>query len=79
MAGKFSRHHQDRIEPDAERRQARINAHVEGWRDAFFDLIAGKPHLPSLPPPGHEQDAALPVPSMDAAPAAAAPPEPDQP
>ena len=20
------------------------------WRDAFFDLIAGKPHLPSLPP-----------------------------
>ena len=24
------------------------------WRDAFFDLIAGKPHLPSLPPAGAE-------------------------
>ncbi len=35
----------------AERRQRRINAHVDAWRDVFFDLIAGKPHLPSLPGP----------------------------
>jgi len=40
----------------AVRRQARINAHVDAWRDAFFDLIAGKPHLPSLPPPGSGSD-----------------------
>ena len=36
----------------AERREARLNAHTIAWRDAFFDLIAGKPHLPSLPPAG---------------------------
>lgn len=36
----------------AEKRQERLNAHTIAWRDAFFDLIAGKPHLPSLPPPG---------------------------
>jgi len=36
----------------AERREARLNAHTIAWRDAFFDLIAGKPHLPSLPPVG---------------------------
>ena len=35
----------------AERRETRVNAHVVAWRDAVFDLIAGKPHLPSLPPP----------------------------
>ena len=35
----------------AQRREARLNAHTIAWRDAFFDLIAGKPHLPSLPPP----------------------------
>jgi lysyl-tRNA synthetase class 2 len=34
----------------AQRREARLNAHTIAWRDAFFDLIAGKPHLPSLPP-----------------------------
>jgi lysyl-tRNA synthetase, class II len=34
----------------AERREARLEAHTLAWRDAFFDLIAGKPHLPSLPP-----------------------------
>ena len=28
------------------------------WRDAFFDLIAGKPHLPSLPPGGASGGAA---------------------
>ncbi len=36
----------------AERREARLNEHTIAWRDAFFDLIAGKPHLPSLPPAG---------------------------
>jgi lysyl-tRNA synthetase class 2 len=36
----------------AERREARLRAHTLAWRDAFFDLIAGKPHLPSLPPAG---------------------------
>ena len=36
----------------AERREARLDVRWLAWRDAFFDLIAGKPHLPSLPPPG---------------------------
>ena len=36
----------------AQRREARLDAHTIAWRDAFFDLIAGKPHLPSLPPLG---------------------------
>lgn len=35
-----------------ERREARLDARWIAWRDAFFDLIAGKPHLPSLPPLG---------------------------
>jgi lysyl-tRNA synthetase class 2 len=34
----------------AERREARLDVRWLAWRDAFFDLIAGKPHLPSLPP-----------------------------
>ncbi len=38
----------------AERREARLDARWLAWRDAFFDLIAGKPHLPSLPPSGAE-------------------------
>ena len=33
-------------------REARLDARWIAWRDAFFDLIAGKPHLPSLPPLG---------------------------
>jgi len=41
----------------AERREARLDARWIAWRDAFFDLIAGKPHLPSLPPPGPEGSA----------------------
>ena len=36
----------------ARRREARLDEHTIAWRDAFFDLIAGKPHLPSLPPAG---------------------------
>ncbi len=39
----------------ARRREERLDAHTLAWRDAFFDLIAGKPHLPSLPPAGAEQ------------------------
>jgi lysyl-tRNA synthetase class 2 len=34
----------------AQRREARLDARWLAWRNAFFDLIAGKPHLPSLPP-----------------------------
>ena len=33
----------------AQKREARLVGHTIAWRDAFFDLIAGKPHLPSLP------------------------------
>jgi lysyl-tRNA synthetase class 2 len=40
----------------AERREARLRAHTLAWRDTFFDLIAGKPHLPSLPPAGAEAE-----------------------
>ena len=47
----------------AERREARLDVRWLAWRDAFFDLIAGKPHLPSLPPVG----AAAPDRSADAA------------
>jgi len=34
----------------AQRREDRINATWRAWREAFFDLIAGKPHLPSATP-----------------------------
>ena len=34
----------------AQRREDRINATWRAWRTAFFDLIAGKPHLPSMMP-----------------------------
>ena len=33
----------------AQRREERLNATVFAWRTAFFDLFAGKPHLPSMP------------------------------
>ena len=35
----------------AQRREIKINATWRSWREAFFDLIAGKAHLPSVPPP----------------------------
>ena len=35
----------------AQRREIKINATWRAWREAFFDLIAGKPHLPSSPAP----------------------------
>jgi lysyl-tRNA synthetase, class II len=34
----------------AERREDKTNRTWRAWREAFFDLIAGKPHLPSIPP-----------------------------
>ena len=34
----------------AQRREDKVNRTWRAWREAFFDLIAGKPHLPSLPP-----------------------------
>ena len=61
----------------AEQREARLNARWLDWRDAFFDLIAGKPHLPSLPPSGAEppvQTPAEPVAVTADAPAADAGP-----
>ena len=33
----------------AQRREDHVNATWRAWREAFFDLIAGKPHLPSAP------------------------------
>ena len=32
----------------AQRREERINSTWRAWRTAFFDLLAGKPHLPSV-------------------------------
>ena len=34
----------------ARRREDRTDRTWRAWREAFFDLIAGKPHLPSIPP-----------------------------
>ena len=34
----------------AERREDRTDRTWRAWREAFFDLIAGKPHLPSIAP-----------------------------
>ena len=49
----------------AQRRENHVNATWRAWREAFFDLIAGKPHLPSVKatarpadPAGAEQPAA---------------------
>jgi len=35
----------------AQRREDHVNATWRAWREAFFDLIAGKPHLPSVTAP----------------------------
>ena len=35
----------------AERRDQQKAAIVRAWRQSFFDLIAGKPHIPHVPPP----------------------------
>jgi lysyl-tRNA synthetase class 2 len=34
----------------AQRREDKMDRTWRAWREAFFDLIAGKPHLPSIPP-----------------------------
>jgi len=34
----------------AQRREDRTNATWRAWREAFFDLIAGRPHMPSVDP-----------------------------
>ncbi len=34
----------------AQRREDRTNATWRAWREAFFDLIAGKPHMPNVEP-----------------------------
>ena len=36
----------------AQRREDRTNATWRAWREAFFDLIAGKPHMPNIEPNG---------------------------
>ena len=38
----------------AQRREDRTNATWRAWREAFFDLIAGKPHMPNVEPAGSE-------------------------
>jgi lysyl-tRNA synthetase class 2 len=49
---------------NAQRREERINARWRAWRTALFDLIAGKPHPPSVTaPPG---DVGKPLPDDDA-------------
>jgi lysyl-tRNA synthetase class 2 len=59
----------------ARRREAKLDAHTIAWRDAFFDLIAGKPHLPSSPPPAANGLPAAAAESVAADPAAADPDE----
>jgi lysyl-tRNA synthetase class 2 len=44
----------------AQRREDHVNATWRAWREAFFDLIAGKPHLPSV-------TATMPARAVDAA------------
>jgi lysyl-tRNA synthetase class 2 len=57
----------------AQHREDRTNVTWRAWREAFFDLIAGKAHLPSIPPPD-----AHPVAETDGAkPAAGAAADPD--
>jgi lysyl-tRNA synthetase class 2 len=52
----------------AQRREDHVNATWRAWREAFFDLIAGKPHVPSV--------TAVAEPAEPAADAAEAAPEP---
>ena len=55
----------------AQRREVKIDRTWRAWREAFFDLIAGKPHLPSiLPPAAHPAQAPLAA-AADEPPAAA--------
>ena len=42
----------------AQRREGKIDHTWRSWREAFFDLIAGKPHLPSVLPTATQPSAA---------------------
>jgi lysyl-tRNA synthetase class 2 len=65
----------------AQRREDHVNATWRAWREAFFDLIAGKPHLPSVTvtaqptgvsePSGEARPAVATEPTMAEPPAAA--------
>ena len=50
----------------AQRREDHMNATWRAWRTAFYDLLAGKPHLPSVAPAATELDAATDTPETDA-------------
>ena len=41
----------------AQRREDRVNRTWRAWRTAFYDLLAGKPHLPSIAAPAAGADA----------------------
>jgi lysyl-tRNA synthetase class 2 len=67
-------HRQEKL-ARAKQREARLDEHTIAWRDAFFDLIAGKPHLPSLSPAGAEPAPAATAGESPAVDEDAAPPE----
>jgi hypothetical protein len=47
----------------AQRREEHVDATWRAWREALFDLIASKPHLPSVAAPKQGTDGQLAVPS----------------
>ena len=51
----------------AQRREDHVNATWRAWREAFFDLIAGKPHMPSAPAVAQTAEPAPPAPEPAAA------------
>jgi hypothetical protein len=60
----------------AQRREDHVNATWRAWREAFFDLIAGKPHLPSVTAtaqPSRTSEPAVVINQAEAEQAAAAP------
>jgi lysyl-tRNA synthetase class 2 len=54
----------------AQRREDHVNATWRAWREAFFDLIAGKPHLPSVTGMAQPAEAAAASRPADAEPSA---------
>jgi len=70
-------HHRYRDKPRklarAQRREDHVNATWRAWREAFFDLIAGKPHLPSVTTAAVTSGAGTPADTQDARPAAGSP------
>jgi len=53
----------------AQHREDHVNATWRAWREAFFDLIAGKPHLPSVSAAAQPAEASEPAEAAPAAPA----------